>query len=198
MISKGQLLVEELSKYTKLSDEDRLKLLDSNDDQEDYNSQVKLWLLDFKSNDLWNFLKEHLNVLSGIEHWSIYRRAVESTNVDFFNYPEISNSAMLDGMHRSYLRSISKLELTLEGIDREVWNAYRNLQPQLRRINYLADLIQSGQSRDKILKARHEIEEFCESLDVTLSTLYTDDTTIKEARYFRGFLHELKAFLSRI
>jgi uncharacterized protein YjbI with pentapeptide repeats/GTPase SAR1 family protein len=72
----------ELSKYSQMDDEKRLKILDTNeveeDNEKDYVLRIKHLLSNYKTDvELWNFLRKNSDTLSNISDLTIYRRSVE-------------------------------------------------------------------------------------------------------------------------
>ena len=63
-----------------LSDDDRTKKFESTDKDSDLDYNIKTKLLSFKTNtELWDFVKHHSEILFGINDFTPYRRATEST-----------------------------------------------------------------------------------------------------------------------
>ena len=70
-----------MTKYVKYDDEERLKLLESNEEEENkgHDLRIRKILRNFKTDsELWLFLTKNINILTKINDWSIYRRATEN------------------------------------------------------------------------------------------------------------------------
>ncbi len=106
LIRFGPNLAKELRKYIRLSNEERIKLLETGENVENYKYMSDL--RDYASKyDLWEFLKQHLSVLININNWAVYRRAVESTR----DIPMI----LLDGRSRDVESTLNEFQkITLE------------------------------------------------------------------------------------
>ncbi len=99
IIKSEKYLIDELKKYVKYNDEERLKLLELDDNEEeknkDHDLRIRKILRNFKTDsDLWLFLTKNINILTKINDWSIYRRATETGNV----FPSIIQDANAEAL----------------------------------------------------------------------------------------------------
>jgi len=91
-------LINEISKYVKLDEDERIKILDTDEikqeEKEEYDSRIRKILGDFKlDTDLWKVL-EHIDLIK-IKDWNIYRRATEVgiEPTEIINPIDINNDA---------------------------------------------------------------------------------------------------------
>jgi hypothetical protein len=125
MVKLGSSLSNEIKKYVELSDEDRLKKLESEDKDENFDYSLKLILRNYKSDlDLWNFLKQQSKVLLNIKDWSLYRRVAESTK-DIPKITETKKSAAVPGWPHAIRKELDILRSKCKDFMVEVRHAPR-------------------------------------------------------------------------
>jgi polyhydroxyalkanoate synthesis regulator phasin len=84
LLSSDDQFRNELIKYSKMNEEERMNILDTEvkkdekNVREGFNQNIRKILSNFKSDsELWSFLTKNIEILDKISNWNIYRRATE-------------------------------------------------------------------------------------------------------------------------
>ena len=73
-------LFNEINKYIQLDEDTRLKVLDSNevDQNKDFDMKLRTLLRNYKTDlELWKVLEKNFDILNNMKDWNVYRRATE-------------------------------------------------------------------------------------------------------------------------
>jgi GTPase SAR1 family protein len=131
LISSDKHFREELSKYSKMNDEDRIAILDietekdedfENKVKEEHDQRIRKILSNFKTDsELWSFLTKNMDILDNIKDWKIYRRVAEistSPNIEPKSIEEALGLLKIGNIEQfNNKRSKEFLSLNLEGFD---------------------------------------------------------------------------------
>jgi hypothetical protein len=104
-------LLGEIKKYNGLQPDKHVSQLESDKTDQGFSPEIKRILKDFRLEDeLWKFLTGHINTLSQIKDWEIYRRAAESVKEIPAMRQEMSTSYRIERNFNRALKIWSEIE----------------------------------------------------------------------------------------